>query len=157
MRRHDAAACGRALEVLFERYGQLVSLSVETEDGRTFATRDRGRSLDEATERKLDVRRALSPEGAGIALTATFAFDRRFERELERAGAVHDAYTQLEKERTRLYAGYLEAFAVLLGITVVATVVSRTVSSAGYDQANQSARQCNPTWSPPATSMFASR
>ena len=54
---------------------------------------------------------------------ATFAFDRRYEQELESAGATHDAYAQLEKDRPRMYAGYFEAFAVLLGITVVATVV----------------------------------
>jgi nitrogen fixation/metabolism regulation signal transduction histidine kinase len=122
-RRHDAVACGHALEALFPRYAQLVSLSVEDEDGHTIAARDRGRALDDAAERKLEVRRALGGDGSGPALAATFAFDRRYERELERAGGVHEAYVQLEKERPRLYAGYLDAFAVLLGITVVATVV----------------------------------
>src|SRR5207237_3829775 len=56
-------------------------------------------------------------------LVATFAFDRRYERDLVRAGEIHDAYSQLEKERTKIYAGYFEAFAALLGTTVVATVV----------------------------------
>jgi nitrogen fixation/metabolism regulation signal transduction histidine kinase len=52
---------------------------------------------------------------------ATFAFDRRYEQRLERAGAIHEAYSKLANERTRVYQPYLEAFAVLLGITVVAT------------------------------------
>jgi nitrogen fixation/metabolism regulation signal transduction histidine kinase len=122
-RNRDAAACASALGVLFPRYVQLVSLEVDDSAGRTLAARDRGRPLDEATERKLEVTRPLSDEGAAPSLVATFAFDRRYERDLEAAGATHDAYAQLEKERGRVYAGYFEAFAVLLGITVVVTVV----------------------------------
>ena len=122
-RRGDSVACRIALDGLLARYGQLVSLSVQDGSLRTIAARDRGHALDDATERKLEVHRDLGADGAGATLAATFAFDRRFERELERTGAVHDAYARLAKERSRLYAGYLEAFAVLLGITVVATVV----------------------------------
>jgi nitrogen fixation/metabolism regulation signal transduction histidine kinase len=122
-RRGDSVACGRALEDLLARYGQLVTLSVQDGASRTIATRNRGRALDDATERKLEVRRDLGADGTQATLAATFAFDRRFERELEQTGAVHDAYARLAKERSSLYAGYLEAFAVLLGTTVVATVV----------------------------------
>jgi nitrogen fixation/metabolism regulation signal transduction histidine kinase len=120
--KHDAAACGRALQAFFPSYAQLVSLAVDDEGDHVLAEHDRGRPIDDATERKLEVRRALGPSGAGPTLVATFAFDRRYEQELERAGGIRDAYAQLEKERTRVYAGYYEAFAVLLGITVVATV-----------------------------------
>jgi two-component system, NtrC family, nitrogen regulation sensor histidine kinase NtrY len=129
---HDAALTARALEALFPRYAQLVSLAVDEDDGRTLALTDRGRPLDEAIERRLEVRRPLSDEGGGPALVATFAFDRRYERELERAGATHDAYAQLEKERARVSAGYFEAFAVLLGITVVATVVLGFLLAQGF-------------------------
>jgi nitrogen fixation/metabolism regulation signal transduction histidine kinase len=122
-RNRDEAACASALGVLFPRYGQLVSLEVDDDTGHRLAMRDRGRPLDEATERKLEVIRPLSSEGTAASLVATFAFDRRYEQELESAGATHDAYAQLEKDRARMYAGYFEAFAVLLGITVVATVV----------------------------------
>jgi two-component system nitrogen regulation sensor histidine kinase NtrY len=119
-RRHDADGAARALDVLFARYPQLVSLGVEDPDGQLLALQRRARPLDDETERKLDVRRDL---GSGSTLVATFAFDRRYEHELERAGAIHDAYAQLQKERRRVYSTYFEAFAVLLGITVVATVV----------------------------------
>jgi two-component system, NtrC family, nitrogen regulation sensor histidine kinase NtrY len=122
-RRRDAAGCGQALDALFPRYGSLVSLAVEDEGGRRLAEQDRGRPLDDTTERRLEVRRALGAEGASPTLIATFAFDRRYEQELERAGAIHDAYAQLQKERAHVYAGYYEAFAVLLGITGVATVI----------------------------------
>jgi nitrogen fixation/metabolism regulation signal transduction histidine kinase len=121
-RKRDAASSSQALTRLFPLYPALVSLTVEDDLGQVFARRDRGRPLDEATERRLEVRRALGGEAAGPVLVARFAFDRRYERELERAGAVHDAYSQLERERARVYAGYYEAFSVLLGITVVATV-----------------------------------
>ncbi len=120
-RRRDPAGCFQALEGLFPRYPQLVSLAVEDEDGRLLGAKNRGRPLDDGTERKLEVRRPVVV-GGGPALVATFAFDRRYERELERAGGIHDTYSKLEKERTRVYAAYLEAFAALLGITVVATV-----------------------------------
>ncbi|HZU81782.1 MAG TPA: ATP-binding protein, partial [Polyangiaceae bacterium] len=122
-RRRDTAACQQALDRLFPGYAHLVSLAVEGEtDGATIAQQDRGRPLDEGIERRLEVRRPLGADGAGPTLVATFAFDRRYERELEEAGSVHDAYAQLQRERARVYAGYYEAFAVLLGITVVATV-----------------------------------
>jgi nitrogen fixation/metabolism regulation signal transduction histidine kinase len=126
IRRGDGAECSADLGDLFPAYAQLVSLAIEGDDGHAFATHDRGRALDEETERKLEVRRALGPfghDGPNATLVATYAFDRRYEKELERAGVIHGTYAQLEKERTRVYASYFEAFAVLLGITVVATVV----------------------------------
>ena len=120
--RHDSNAAAQALASLFPEYTGLVSLRVEDEDNRLLAEHDRGRPLDDATERKLEVRRSVGATAAGPTLVATFAFDRRYEQELERAGSIHDAYSQLQKERGAVYAGYYEAFAALLGITVVATV-----------------------------------
>jgi two-component system, NtrC family, nitrogen regulation sensor histidine kinase NtrY len=122
-RARDPGACAHALLALWPDHEQLVSLAVEDDGHRTLAARDRGHPLDEATERRLEVHRALGADDSGPTLVATFAFDRRYEQELERAGAVHDAYAQLERQPSRVYAGYYEAFAVLLGITVVATVV----------------------------------
>ncbi|MGO9837075.1 MAG: ATP-binding protein [Polyangiaceae bacterium] len=121
-RNQDVEGCRRALDALFPRYPQLVSLGVESHD-KVFALRRRGEPLNEETERRLDVRRVLGSDASAPALVATFAFDRRYEHDLERAGAIHDAYAQLQKERTRVYSTYFEAFAALLGITVVATVV----------------------------------
>jgi nitrogen fixation/metabolism regulation signal transduction histidine kinase len=146
-REHDATACKQALQSIFPEYAQLVSLAVEDESAHTLAEFDRGRPLDEAIERRLEVRRPLSGRGVeggrdGMnsedtatrpepMLVATFAFDRRYEQELERAGAIHDTYAQLERERSRIYAGYYEAFSVLLGITVVATVLLGFVLARG--------------------------
>src|SRR5215469_7235266 len=105
-RKGDAEASQRALNVLFSKYGPLVSLAVEDERGQPLASVGRGRAIDEATERRLEVRRELGDSRAPATLVATFAFDRRYEHDLVRAGEIHDAYAQLEKERTKVYAGY---------------------------------------------------
>jgi two-component system nitrogen regulation sensor histidine kinase NtrY len=122
-KRHDRDACVEILRGLLPRHGELVSLEVTDESEQMLARQDRGRPPDDATERRLEVRRPLGTEAASPTLIATFAFDRRYEQELERAGEIHSAYAQLQKERGRVYAGYYEAFAVLLAITVVATMV----------------------------------
>ena len=113
--------CAELLAALIASHPQLVSLAIEDDRGGVLAERDRGRPIDEASERRLELRRDLGPGGA--ELVATFAFNRRYEQELVDAGAIHDAYSQLQKERAKVYTGYLEAFALLLGITAVATVI----------------------------------
>jgi len=117
----DPEACAHALEALLPRYPELVSLVVQEGD-RVLAARDRGRPLDAATERSREVKRDLLPGAAGPRVMATYAFDRRYEGELEAAGAVRDAYAQLEKERARVYAGSFKAFAVLLLIVGIGSV-----------------------------------
>ena len=107
-KRHDPAAAARALDALLARNENLVSLAVEDEDARTLASKDRGTPLDDAKEKKLEVRRPLGDSDAPSQLVATFAFDRRYERELEEAGNVQHAYAQLAKERERVYALYYE-------------------------------------------------
>jgi nitrogen fixation/metabolism regulation signal transduction histidine kinase len=138
-RRRDAAAVARAFGRLLPEHPQLVSLAWNDADGRSVAARDRGRPLDDKTERKLEVRcdwsaatpsacAPLKPDadlaegGGGAALMATFAFDRRYEAELARAGAVYETYATLEKEREKVvYAPYRDAFAAMLVITAVGT------------------------------------
>ncbi len=127
-RKRDAAGTAAAIDAIFPRSPRLASLTVEEglhlvdgDDGLIIAARDRGRPFDETTERRLPVRRALGPDGTGPTLVATFAFDRRYEDELKQAGDVREIYTQLEKERAKVYAPAYEAFAALLGITVVVT------------------------------------
>jgi nitrogen fixation/metabolism regulation signal transduction histidine kinase len=130
VRKRDATASAAALESIFPRAPRLATLTVEEglhlvegDDGLIIAARDRGRPFDEKAERRLQVRRALGPQGTGPTLVATFAFDRRYEDELKQAGDVREIYTQLEKERAKVYAPAYEAFAALLGITVVVTFV----------------------------------
>src|SRR5258708_31528286 len=99
---------GARLDALFTMYPELVSLRVEDADGDVLAARDRGRTVDDAKERKLEQRRELAIAGvvrppgddyAGPQLVATFAFDRRYEDDLKRAGEVRDTYDQLQANR----------------------------------------------------------
>ena len=123
-RRHDADATATALEALSGRYAWLVSLEVE-DDGRTLARRARLDPVDDSHERVLPApaRRAGRPQGREPSLVATFAVDRRIEQELEHAGVVHDSYEKMGSDRDVVYLPAYEAFAALLGITAVATVV----------------------------------
>jgi nitrogen fixation/metabolism regulation signal transduction histidine kinase len=129
---HDQGACARSLDASFSRsQGEIVALVVEEADGRVLARRNRGTPVDDSSERILEVRLPIDAGDSNASLVATFAFDRRYERQLERAGRIHEAYAQLAKERVRVYASYLEAFAVLLGITATVTVVLGFVLARG--------------------------
>ena len=52
-----------------------------------------------------------------------YAICRRNASELTKAGEVHEMYTHLSNDQPRVYRGYYLVFALLLGITVVLTVV----------------------------------
>ncbi|MDB4938099.1 MAG: Nitrogen regulation protein NtrY [Labilithrix sp.] len=111
------------IDALFPHFPELVALSVEDTAGQTLARRDRGRPVDAATERSLDVRRALTDETDAPMLVATYAVSRKRLDELESAGVVVARYHQLEASRADLYQGYLRVFALLLGITAAMTII----------------------------------
>ena len=111
------------LDALFSHFPELVALSIEDDEGRVLAKRDRGRPVNEATERSLEVRRPLNDDGSGAMVLATFAIDRKRLDELETTGSVVTKYHALEASRTELYRGYLYAFGALLGTTMLITLV----------------------------------
>ncbi|AKU96873.1 Nitrogen regulation protein NtrY [Labilithrix luteola] len=124
------------LDAVFPRFPELVSLTISKgmplakDDpsyaadlaSKTLARRDRGHPADAGTERSLDVTRTLSDEDDGPVLVASFAVPRKRLDELESAGSVVARYHQLEASRSQLYQGYLNAFAALLGVTMLLTV-----------------------------------
>ncbi len=127
------------IDAVFLRFPELVSLTVvrgplplkEDADyaselaSRTLVTRDRGRPVDESTERSLEVTRPLTSEGedeGAPILVASFAVPRARLDELESSGEMIARYHQLEGSRSELDEGYLNAFAALLGVTLVLTV-----------------------------------
>lgn len=118
-KRKDAIAVH--LGTVLPRFAELVSLRVDDADGQLLAERDRGRPVDDKRERSLEVRRPLTEDGA--TLVATFAVDRKRLDELEAAGAVVARYHQLAASREKLYDGYLTSFTVLLGVTMLLTLV----------------------------------
>ncbi len=119
------------LNVLFPRFPELVSLTVEDDAGNVLARRDRGRPVDDATERKLEVIRPLGQSSAPPMLRATFAIDRKRLDGLEAMGKVVSQYHQIENSRTDLYGAYVRAFAVLLSLTIALTLASGIVLARG--------------------------
>lgn len=111
------------LATFFARYPELYSLAVESADAEPIATRDRGRAIDDEKERKLEVRRPLGDDDSAPQLVCVFVFDRKWEKDLERAGAVRDGVALAEQERDRIDAIVVRAFGGLLAITTVVTVV----------------------------------
>jgi nitrogen fixation/metabolism regulation signal transduction histidine kinase len=125
---HDPAAAARALDTLFGRDPRLVSLAVEDADGRAVATRARDLPVDDPAERTLPpLRQTLGEPGGGATLVATFAVDRRYEKDLERAGEIRDGYEKMSTDRDIVYLPVYKAFAALLGITAVVLVVLGSV------------------------------
>ncbi|RYG62900.1 hypothetical protein EON77_21615, partial [bacterium] len=127
------------LDTLFPRFPELVSLRIEGPDGRVVAERDRGRPVDEKTERSLDVRRPLGgasggasdDDGTSPVVVATFAVDRGKLDQLETSSGTIAKYHQLEASRSDLYEGYLRAYAALLGLTVLITVALGSILARG--------------------------
>ena len=127
-KKHNTEVIEAQLNTLFPRFPELVKLVVEDGDGKPLARRDRGRPVNDTTERSLEVRRPL---GDDAQITATFAIDRSRLDELEKTGAVVSKYHTLEASRSQLYEGYMYAFAVLLGITMLVTLVIGTMLARG--------------------------
>src|SRR5262249_17379744 len=72
------------LDAVFPKYNNLVSLGIAAPDGTMLGTRNRGRPLDEATERQLEVRRPLGDGADSPELVAVFATPRARFDELQR-------------------------------------------------------------------------
>jgi nitrogen fixation/metabolism regulation signal transduction histidine kinase len=122
-RKRNVETLEAEMDTVFASFPELVSLVVQDGAGATLARRDRGRPVDEAVERSLEVRKNLGDEDEGPGIVATFAVLRKRMDELESAGAVVARYHQLETSRSELYDGYVDAFAALLGVTFLVTVV----------------------------------
>ncbi|HEX7664479.1 MAG TPA: ATP-binding protein, partial [Polyangiaceae bacterium] len=67
----------------------------------------------------------------GPSAAATFAIDRKRLDELDKTGDVVTKYHQLEASRSELYQGYIYAFAALLGITMLLTLLLGTILARG--------------------------
>jgi len=119
------------LDALFPRFPSLVALRIVDAEENTLASRDRGSPVNDATERSLELRRPLSNDAAAPSLVAIFAIERQRLDELERSGSVVTNYHQLEASRGELYRAYLYAFAALLGITFLVTILLGTLLARG--------------------------
>jgi two-component system nitrogen regulation sensor histidine kinase NtrY len=127
VRRRELGAVETELATLFPRYPELVALTIQDANGKALVQRDRGKPVDEETERSLEVERPLGTEPDAPALVATFAVSRARVDELETTANVVGNYHHLEASRVDLYRSYLFAFAILLGATMLVTLVSGTM------------------------------
>ncbi|MFT3766461.1 MAG: ATP-binding protein [Minicystis sp.] len=134
---NDKERLDAELARVFVAHPSLVELRLESCPGNLLARRARAAPVDPATERTLNVRRAL---GAGvqegdcladrpdepIALTATFATPRARLDELEGMQSFVQAYHQIERGRREEYVDqtYANVFAALLGGTLLLAVAA---------------------------------
>jgi len=145
----DRDAMTRELGRLLRRYPSLVSLSVRDGD-RVLSTVNRGRPLDPKRENRLEVTRGFGAEeepgperplpraeeldgdqppsnsdresSSELELSAVFAADKARFEELSDASQFLENYRRIERRRADDEKSYLLAFALLLGITIVAAV-----------------------------------
>jgi nitrogen fixation/metabolism regulation signal transduction histidine kinase len=104
---------------------------VEDSDKNVLARRDRGRPVNDATERGLERRLPLTEEADGPVLIAEFAVDRKRLDELEKSGEFLQTYHELEASRGELSKDYLNAFKVLIALTALITVVLGIILARG--------------------------
>ena len=86
------------------------------------AHRDRGRPVDTLTEKSLTQIHPLTDDPDGVCVFATFAVSSKRLDELESSAEVVKRYHQIEASQSEVYQGYLNVFALLLGVTLVLTV-----------------------------------
>jgi nitrogen fixation/metabolism regulation signal transduction histidine kinase len=106
----------------FPHFPGLLSLSVDDADGQVLAKREGTKHVDPEKERARSVRRALSDDPDAPIVVATFAVAAKSEAELAQTADVVKRYHDLAASRSQLYDSYLNAFAALLGITLLLTV-----------------------------------
>jgi two-component system nitrogen regulation sensor histidine kinase NtrY len=115
------------LDALFPRFPELVTLTVKAADGSVLASRDRGRPLDEATERNMAVPRPLGAEEPSPMLVATFAMDRARVDQLESMAKRVEKYHFLVAHLDELYGSRVRTFAYSIGFTILVTLVLGTL------------------------------
>ncbi|HET9958528.1 MAG TPA: ATP-binding protein [Polyangiaceae bacterium] len=122
VRLRDSAAMQQELTRAFGEHPSLVSLSIRDADGNELSRVQRPKPLDPAREKDLEVERSLREADDGEMLMAVFATPRDRFDELSEMNQFVDTYRKLEHRREADERSYVLAFAVLLGITIVAAI-----------------------------------
>ncbi len=133
----ERAAIEAQLRTAFAEHPSLVSLTVRDPDAKVLGEIKRATPLDPEKENQLEVTRPLAdvPDGDDAnELVAVFAADKNHFDELVEMSQFVDTYKQIEERRGADERGYVLAFTVLFGITIIAaigvgTFLARGVSS----------------------------
>ena len=118
---------------VFRQYPDLVEITIRAADGRTLATRGRGKPVDDATERSLKVERPLAEREDAPIMVAVFAAPRARFDELEKAAGFVRDYRAIELRRFDVDRAVLLAFVALVALTVplayvIGTLLARQVT-----------------------------
>jgi two-component system, NtrC family, nitrogen regulation sensor histidine kinase NtrY len=120
VRHNDVLAIRQQLERQMPKYPGLVSLRVLNAKGELIVEVNRGTEVNDATENDLSIERALSDaDESGPMLHAVFVTDRARLDEFESMGQFLETYRKIEKRRLQDEKSYVEAFALLLALTVL--------------------------------------
>ncbi|HEX3773589.1 MAG TPA: ATP-binding protein [Polyangiaceae bacterium] len=133
----DRAAIEAELRRALAEHPSLVSLTVRDPDEKVLGEVKRPTPLDPNKENQLEVTRPLSdvPEADDTnELVALFAADKSRFDELGEMSQFVDTYKQIEQRRGADERGYVLAFTVLLGITIVAAIGVGTFLARGVSR-----------------------
>lgn len=118
--RRDVKEARRLLAAQFERFPGLVSLELFDAQGEVIAAADRGSQVNDSTEKKLEIERPLcDTEDECPRIRAVFVTERARLEELESMGQFVETYRKIEKRRLQDEKTYIQAFSVLLVLTVL--------------------------------------
>ncbi len=116
----DTSTLKLELTNALHQYPGLAELTVQSADDEVLARIDRGLPVDEAREKRLDLERSLSDKAeAGPRLLLVFVANRARFDERESMGNFLQAYRRIEQRRHQDEVAYLQAFAVLMGLTAL--------------------------------------
>jgi two-component system, NtrC family, nitrogen regulation sensor histidine kinase NtrY len=130
----DADAIAAELKKQLAEHPSLVSLRVDSADGKLLASADRGRPLDEEHENQLEVSRPLAETAEADdapQLNLVFAADRARFDELSEMGQFIDTYKVVDRRSKEDIQGYVWAFTALLGITIALAIAVGTLLARG--------------------------
>ena len=116
----DVASLRKELLAALHQYPGLAELTVQDAEDEVVVRVDRGSPVDEAREKRLDLERNLgdNTEG-GPRLRLVFVTNRARFDERESMGNFLQAYKRIEQRRHQDEVAYLQAFAVLMGLTAI--------------------------------------
>ena len=116
----DEVALKRELSAALHQYPGIAELTVQSADDDVIARVDRGLPVDESREKRLDLERNLSNNAeSGPRLLLVFVTNRARFDERESMGNFLQAYRRIEHRRQQDEVAYLQAFAVLMGLTAL--------------------------------------
>ncbi len=116
---NDATALGKELAAALHQYPGLAELVVQNADDEVIAKADRGSPVDEEKEKRLDLERSLGDATDAPLLKLVFVTNRARFDERDSMGNFLQSYRRIEQRRHSDEVAYLQAFAVLMGLTAL--------------------------------------